>query len=593
MRILKKIISISILSASLLGLSICSYAEEVVEIPEPLKVVDFSYSFNELAKQDEEFEVIDNAASPSLVEDDKMGQVLRLGKAVINNQEFAQRKDEETGTTSTTGVIISDDSEYSTINISNPFAGVDHLVEYAPYEDVKTTMYGICQQPLWEKGITIGYWVKAPKGNDGYGLNSNVLGFTSERFQIQADDYAKYLCTVKFDLDYSKYTETEKEELGIGVSGVDSESDFYYQLAEEKTYNDKPLYDYETLGRIYWMNKNYVNGYVEYDDGTIETCEAASRIFFDENDCYDNYSESPYLGESKDDHNSGTSNLRYAWTYSEMWLDSSSSFYFTNDEPYINEQLNPNHEESYSAVMGMQDCDSFNINSWRHGTTVAEADSRGNAADSPVLEPDEWHYVTVIIQNDWVRYYLDGEEINTLEEYSSFGTASVEHTMGSKAWKRFNKGTGSRYGYGNDKTETYWCYYGNYCSPTIMEWITSDCVNLSIGGGNRNGDRYMMFADTDGIFIKNIAFYDQMLTDEQIKVLAEKPEYYEGIYPYLGDANADKKISARDALLVLKHSAKLEELEETEYVDVNSDGNVNSEDALLILEYAAEMIDAF
>lgn len=566
-----------------------AYAEESNEIilPDPVKVVDFSKSFDELAVNDDEFEVVENAAMPEIVYDRKMGKVLKLGKAIIKDREYAQRAGMDYES-----YIISDNSEYSTIHISNPYVGLAHLVEYEPYEDVKTKKYEYSMQPVWEEGITISYWIKTPAGEDGYGLNSNVVGFTSERFQIQADDYAKYLCTVKYDRDYNKYTEEEKEKLGINLSGVDKDSDFYFQLDEEKTYNNKPLYDYESLGRIYWMNKNFANGYVKYDDGTIYTCESISR-FNPSVDNYLTYSNVPYLGSTEDDHDPGTSKLRYAWTYSEMWLDASSSFYFENDNQYTNKQLNPNHEDTYGTIMGMHALNCFNINSWKDALTLPEADRQGLAGPSPCYYPDQWHFVTCVIQNDWVKYYMDGKEIDIEEYYSSYGTLSVASVSGYKPWKLFNKGTGARYGYGTYMADTKWCYDGKYCSPTIMEWIILDCVNLTIGGGNRNGDAYVMYAETDEILIKNVVFYDTILTDQQIKYLATEPNYYGAEYTgKLGDANNDQKVSIRDALAILKHSAGIEILDDENIclANVNDDDLIDADDALQVLKYIAKLI---
>lgn len=62
-----------------------------------------------------------------------------------------------------------------------------------------------------------------------------------------------------------------------------------------------------------------------------------------------------------------------------------------------------------------------------------------------------------------------------------------------------------------------------------------------------------------------------------------------------GDVNMDKKIVADDALLVLKHAAKLSELEgeSLEVSDVNGDEASDAQDALWILKYAAKLIDEF
>lgn len=61
---------------------------------------------------------------------------------------------------------------------------------------------------------------------------------------------------------------------------------------------------------------------------------------------------------------------------------------------------------------------------------------------------------------------------------------------------------------------------------------------------------------------------------------------------YKGDINIDGNINAADALLVLRHAAKIE-LIDTLVADVDENKSVNANDALLILKYAAKMITEF
>lgn len=63
----------------------------------------------------------------------------------------------------------------------------------------------------------------------------------------------------------------------------------------------------------------------------------------------------------------------------------------------------------------------------------------------------------------------------------------------------------------------------------------------------------------------------------------------------LGDVNFDGFINAQDALLVLKHAAKITELDEIQKMaaDVVADKNINAQDALQILKKAAHIIDSF
>lgn len=67
------------------------------------------------------------------------------------------------------------------------------------------------------------------------------------------------------------------------------------------------------------------------------------------------------------------------------------------------------------------------------------------------------------------------------------------------------------------------------------------------------------------------------------------------VYGLLGDVNDDGIINASDALVVLKHSAKLNLLEGDllSRADVTADGNIDAKDALDILKYAVHLISEF
>ena len=60
----------------------------------------------------------------------------------------------------------------------------------------------------------------------------------------------------------------------------------------------------------------------------------------------------------------------------------------------------------------------------------------------------------------------------------------------------------------------------------------------------------------------------------------------------MGDVNSDKSVDAQDALMVLKHAAKLEIInsEDLSVADVYHDGNIDASDALLILKIAAKLV---
>lgn len=58
-----------------------------------------------------------------------------------------------------------------------------------------------------------------------------------------------------------------------------------------------------------------------------------------------------------------------------------------------------------------------------------------------------------------------------------------------------------------------------------------------------------------------------------------------------GDVNGDKLLNAEDALLILKHAAKISEIvsESLLHVDINPDGIINADDALMVLKIAAKI----
>lgn len=73
------------------------------------------------------------------------------------------------------------------------------------------------------------------------------------------------------------------------------------------------------------------------------------------------------------------------------------------------------------------------------------------------------------------------------------------------------------------------------------------------------------------------------------------PEPTEVPEPTMGDVNGDRTVDSSDALLALRYSLSLIELNEYQLAvaDVNADGLVNSQDALLILRYALGLLTEF
>lgn len=298
----------------------------------------------------------------------------------------------------------------------------------------------------------------------------------------------------------------------------------------------------------------------------------------------------PNVNQETGEYDVGESTVRFAKTHGAMQIDSDSSIYWVNDDSFgIN--LNSNAAASFGQRAGMQNGDCFFMNSWQESWEGQSAKSALYLADSPYSQPGEWHMVTVTLMNDWVEFYLDGEIVDVEKNYSSRGGVSLDTT---ESFKRFNKGTGMRYGYGSEKAMGD-ARYGNYVCRLFLDWLTNPHTTFTIGGvtvKNAQANMYNMSTVTDEIAIAKIDMYNVLVSEEQIAVM-----YKEGIHPvnFLpGDADGDGQVTANDALLVLNHVVKLETLEGTSLkaADVNTDESITADDALHILQYVVQLIES-
>lgn len=85
-----------------------------------------------------------------------------------------------------------------------------------------------------------------------------------------------------------------------------------------------------------------------------------------------------------------------------------------------------------------------------------------------------------------------------------------------------------------------------------------------------------------------------VVTDSPIPTDTEAPTETAIAYE-LGDVDDNGKVDATDALLVLKHAAKLSKLDDIQKLsaDVTKDDRIDATDALMILKYAARIINRF
>lgn len=595
---------------------------------EPFWSVDFNKGYEDL-QTDENFKVVENGATPKLVEDNYNGtalQVLELQPSTGESVSYSGY-----GGNGNAGL-----SENSTIQATNPFAklGANYFREdwYDEYYDFLATEEHVAQfergrkQPAWDNGATISYWIKSPEAGyaDDYdrtvGLNSSLFTWNLEDYQYQTDDYAKYLAVHDADLEIQ---ENEKNGVATNESGVTKDSDYYF---EWKKNDDGSMYQYEdakgnigpvyedpdNYGKLYFCNPRYIQGFKGKSELSYSWDEFHTEI--------EGYDTIPTITQSwakAEDNGLGTydiqpgetwelnnSQVRFARTHGSMAIDASSSIYWTNDDVFgVNR--NGNRGDSWGQSAGMQNGDCFFMNSWQEsGTNVDKGGSAESAkylAKSPYSMPNEWHLVTVTLMNDWVEFYIDGQIVSHLDDeettsvrdtYSSRGGVSLDN---SKSFKRFNKGSGMRYGYGSEKTMGS-IYYGNYVCRLFLDWLTDEHVTFTIGGVNLvngNSDMYSVCKKTDKVKLAKVEAYDTVLDDDEIAALyAAGPLGKSVMY---GDVDGNEKVEAADALLTLKGVVKLVTLDDTQTVAADVDGNENVEaaDALLILKKVVNLIQTF
>lgn len=174
------------------------------------------------------------------------------------------------------------------------------------------------------------------------------------------------------------------------------------------------------------------------------------------------------------------------------------------------------------------------------------------------LADGNWHHVMVTTDSSCAntKVYIDGVDVFTKGGYSDLG-------------KRYNHGE-------KDSTNI-----ANTLEPTLMEIICNPETKLYLG---QTGTSPTM----SSVYIDDVTFYDSIITDEEAAAI-----YNEDLklFTLPGDVNNDGNVNAKDALLVLKHAAKIAVLGDAEVsvADATCDGNADVADALWILKQAAKV----
>ncbi len=541
--------------------------------------------------------------------------------------------------------------------LDNPY-GSEELAEYlrerSEYDVADDTWkrFGGKLQPVWEKGLTLSYWIKVPADENGEYFNSSILRWELyDQEYYQADDYAKYLCCTYFDVektaDYLNYTAEDYATAAKEESKVIYGSEFYFKYLEYATDEngnvitdasgapvaamykgtegiEGPVYDvryFEDEKSWYYMyNPHFTRGYVKTADGRYELQLAQLHCVGDNENYYSRYSTV--------DIDEG-SYIRRALVDGELQIDADDSILWIADGG-DGIQSNPNSVKDYGTIMSMQGGNMFFMNSWRESVEeVTGAGGTYQSAKYSALSPvtsitdynqkdgsytgvkdgncDTWHQVTVTLQNDWAEFYVDGIKADIDENYSSYGRVSIGS---GTSFERLNKGTGLRSSYGSDVSRGRFSY-GNYVCRLLMEWITDEEATFHIGGSGKYGKEYNLAGESTEFYLDDLKFYGELLDEKQIQAAYEAQKPIEDVTSggvdvgqpgnnkpvddnkLVGDVDGNGKLELNDAQIVLRAALKISGLTQIQIqaADIDTDNQITLTDAQKILKLALKIIE--
>ena len=489
------------------------------------------------------------------------------------------------------------------LEIENPFAAVGN--------------YGDC---------AVAYWIYLPEGmrqNEASVLNFNL----ENRRQMHWLDMQKYYqCGTYMELlamagdEMADQWMEEMYGLGVSQTYVDAFgeeyqvlSDFGMEVTANPAYPEEGCYQKDVQGPILAYPKGEDPG---QEENWIRISYIGKGIWEGYHACFDQEG-----GEN--------SRIREAYISGSLSLASSGTIGFGSDD-LTGLELNPNLKSFGKIENIMRD---NKLRYWGNGSDYGYNLQTSNAKYPPtVTEKGQWHFVVMNISDYYVDMYVDGIQLD-----SSY----------------FNY-----YGDSLDRYGMYGSLFAN--DITISDLVNDPDTRLFIGGAGfvseELGQGYI--GTPEGVQIRRLAFYDMEIPEETIQwdgILEqgtdwwgdpikirpisgthsvpsgkEKPTATPTAAPTatptptptatptvtptpiptvtpvpsptpspeydMGDADMDGKVTAEDALQVLRCVVKLDPVPtglQRTLSDVDFDGDVTAEDALKILQYVVKLIDRF
>lgn len=463
--------------------------------------------------------------------------------------------DETTNTYTFHGQNSDGSNAYYTID--NPFKGYDFSEEVDPSEGV----------PKWQKGASISYWVYVPAEYEEDTEDAAILNFNLENDrQMEQNDMAKYkMC---------KAYRTE---------------DSSYSMGSVKTYVDETGREYQVLsgyGKNVQYNPDYpAEGcyYATTKGGAHRAYEKGKNSAIASNWVYLNYIGEGYYenyGARFDEEGGENSRIKEAYISGSLSMYASGSVGYRQDN-WKGLQMNP-YVANYGSVQGTHITNQF----YYWGNTVTSCDYGWPAPT--MIDRGTWHFVVAVIQNDWIQYYMDGNELDSYGQLHWWDRLITENAAGDS----FNYGYGHKLQY---RTQA-WQGAGYSQGKTLLDFISDERTVLTVGGMGAAAERLGQntIGTPDGFQVRDIqAYYEAVpwycIEEDGINLENENPAWNpDQVY---GDADGDGVADLKDAQFVLRAALKISDIpkERLEYVDLDFDGELTLTDAQYVLMIALKI----
>lgn len=356
------------------------------------------------------------------------------------------------------------DGSNACYKIDNPYSKIN-LSEKPTYENGK---------PVWEKGVTISYWVKLP--NDA--IDAAILNFNLENdLQIERSDLLKYtICQAYSDSD-SSYSMGRKsiylDKYGREYIVLDG---YGKNVCYNPNYPKAGCYCTTDKGGAYYVYKKGTDGskwtYLNYIGKGIY--EDFGRRYFEEN------------GEN--------SMIQEALISGSLSLYASGSVGYRQDN-WKGIQRNP-YLYNYGKKVAVHVYNQFYY--WGNGSSYTLKNSQ--LKTPTVKEKEKWHFVVVVIKNDWIQYYMDGKKMTT--DYLNWWGCPINRNTASES---FNLGYGHCEEYRTDEPSAI-CQNGKL----ILDFISDKKCKLTVGGLGVSAEKLgqHIIGTPKGTMVRELKFYD-------------------------------------------------------------------------------------